>query len=485
VTIPGDTVAGDRRAQLSATSLPRSRLLWLCLALSFGLVAVFGASVARLGHTLGERVRRTIIERDASVLHSVARREIVQRHAELAETGSGSGHLLQVVLGTARQEGMLAVVVFDAEGTAIGAAPDNLLAADLPFVDYTQLLKGDPISRFHRLLPLDQYFATATPGASGPVLEILLPLTLGEEFLGFAQYFIDARPLAHELSATASRVRRQTLATYSIGSALIIAVVAAGYFALRRAERRLRESHAHLRHANLELTLAAKTSAIGQITSHLLHSLKGSVAGLRLAMTGSERKTPDWDAAAAYTGRMQEMIAETLALLSDEAHGTSYLISGDELATLIRQRNDPAARTRQVSLVIDGGLTQPIDNHHGSLLCLMANSLIENAIAASSAGQTVAVQLREVDGRIELTVADAGRGVSPEISPRLFQPGCSGRPGGSGLGLAISRLIARQLGGDVRLLRTSAEGSVFEAAIPRPPPNAGATAASTAGQFAQ
>ena len=34
-------------------------------------------------------------------------------------------------------------------------------------------------------------------------------------------------------------------------------------------------------HANFELTLAAKASAIGQITSHLIHGLQGSVEGLR------------------------------------------------------------------------------------------------------------------------------------------------------------------------------------------------------------
>jgi signal transduction histidine kinase len=40
------------------------------------------------------------------------------------------------------------------------------------------------------------------------------------------------------------------------------------------------------------------------------------------------------------------------------------------------------------------------------------------------------------------------------------------RPGGSGLGLAIARDLARGHGGDVVLLSTGAEGTVFRITLP-------------------
>jgi hypothetical protein len=49
-----------------------------------------------------------------------------------------------------------------------------------------------------------------------------------------------------------------------------------------------------------------------------------------------------------------------------------------------------------------------------------------------------------------------------QIRTRLFEPGRSGRPDGSGLGLAISRLLARQIGATVALVKTGPTGTRFE-----------------------
>jgi len=72
----------------------------------------------------------------------------------------------------------------------------------------------------------------------------------------------------------------------------------AAYVGLNRAQRVIVERTARLTHANFELTLAAKASALGQITSHLIHGLQGPVAGLRAVVTGraadNVNATEDW-----------------------------------------------------------------------------------------------------------------------------------------------------------------------------------------------
>ena len=61
-------------------------------------------------------------------------------------------------------------------------------------------------------------------------------------------------------------------------------MLAAGYWGLRRAERLIAERNDRLIHANFELTLAAKASDLGQITSHLIHGMQGPV----------KKRLPSW-----------------------------------------------------------------------------------------------------------------------------------------------------------------------------------------------
>lgn len=436
------------------------------------MLAIFAAAVFRLESDLGARVRRSLIERDAAVLHPVAERELAQRQAEFSSIPETS-ELLGVVLRTADQHGMLAVSAFDADGGVLFAAPDSLLVADLRFADYSELLKGEPISRYHPALPLDRYFADAAPGTTAPVQEILLPLRDAQgDLAGFAQYYMDGRPLGAELDATMARVRRQTLWTLSIGGSLILLVLGGTGAALAKAQRAIRERNERLTRANRELTLAAKASAVGQITAHLLHGLQGSVAGLQAAVGGGRGSAgtdqPDWATAAAYTGRMKEMISETVNWFGDHAAHASYEISGYEISALIRRRNEAAARREQVVLRVDGGFGDTIDSHRGSLLCLIANNLIENAVAASPAGGSVSVQLERDTARVTLRVDDEGPGLPADIQAHLFEPGRSGRPGGSGLGLAISRLIARQIGAELQLVASGPAGTHFLVTLPVP-----------------
>ncbi len=71
------------------------------------------------------------------------------------------------------------------------------------------------------------------------------------------------------------------------------------------------------------------------------------------------------------------------------------------------------------------------------------------------------------DARVSVSVADNGRGVSPEISSRLFRPFATtkGRRG-TGLGLYISRQVAREAGGDLVLAPSPGGGARFVLSLP-------------------
>ena len=71
------------------------------------------------------------------------------------------------------------------------------------------------------------------------------------------------------------------------------------------------------------------------------------------------------------------------------------------------------------------------------------------------------------DGQVSVAVGDNGRGVAPDIAPRLFRPFATtkGRRG-TGLGLYISRQIAREAGGDLTLTSPPGFGARFVLSLP-------------------
>ncbi len=430
------------------------------------LVAIFSAMVIRFADELRAEIRQTIIERDAAILLPVALQQLHDPEATLPGPLPSPAAALTAILKSARQEGMLAVAVFDDAGRTLQSVPSSMLFVELPAEDYARLLTGSSISRYHPEFPLDQHFTGVAADARAPVLEVLLALPDDRTGLplGFARYYIDARPLTAELALIDRRVHRQTAATLGIGSILIFLVLAGAYHGLRRAQRAIAESNERLMRTNFELTLAAKASALGQITSHLVHGLQGPVAGLRAIV--AERDSEEWRDAAAYTERLQSLIQETVALLAEERSQTHYEITGSEIMDTIHRRNAAAAAEKGVELSIRESHAPALDNHRGSLVCLIAANLIQNAIAVTPAGRRIDVSLENGDGHLTLAVADQGPGIPPEIRERLFEPGRSTRPGGTGLGLAISHLLARQLGGELSLAYSGSDGAVFQLRLP-------------------
>ncbi|MBI2515376.1 MAG: sensor histidine kinase [Opitutae bacterium] len=452
------------------SSFRRTRLLPATVGLGLLLVAIFAGLLVRFRSELHEEIRRTVIGRDAAVLLPVARNQITGAEARTGAAALRTEQLLAAVLPSAQQDGMLAVAVFDAQGNLARAVPGTLLFAELAAPDYLALLAGNPISRFHTDFPLDRYFTGTRPGATAPVLEVLLPLegrARGQP-LGFVQYYLDARALGGELALIEQRLNRQTLATLGAGTLLIALVLSGAYLGVARAQRLVAERNERLARANFELTLAAKASALGQITSHLIHGLQGSVAGLRAAVSAGAPARADWASAAHYTERMQSLITEVVGLLGDARTGATYELSGGDLAAIIRDRGAAAAETKGVELVVASRLERALDSHRGSLLCLIAANLVHNAVAATAPGRRVSVELAEESAGIRLVVADEGTGIDEALRPRLFEPGVSGRAGGTGLGLAISRLLVRQINGELELLATGPQGTVFCASVPLP-----------------
>jgi two-component system sensor histidine kinase SenX3 len=112
---------------------------------------------------------------------------------------------------------------------------------------------------------------------------------------------------------------------------------------------------------------------------------------------------------------------------------------------------------------------------HGSReqLALAVGNLLANAIAYSPEGSTVVVSASAPDeDRVEISVVDQGIGIPADEVDRIFErfyrldPARQRSTGGTGLGLSIVKHVARNHGGDVRVLSAPGTGSTFTLRLP-------------------
>ncbi len=97
---------------------------------------------------------------------------------------------------------------------------------------------------------------------------------------------------------------------------------------------------------------------------------------------------------------------------------------------------------------------------------------LDNAIKYSQSHTRIHVGLEHRDGRIRVSFADQGIGISPEHLPFIFDrffraasPGVGDNHSG-GLGLAIAQAIVKALGGCIECASTPGAGSTFTIVLP-------------------
>ncbi len=98
-------------------------------------------------------------------------------------------------------------------------------------------------------------------------------------------------------------------------------------------------------------------------------------------------------------------------------------------------------------------------------------NLITNAaqaIGARERGGTIRIAVARAGDDVEITIADDGPGIPPEVIPRIFDPFFTTKDvgEGSGLGLSIVHGIVERHGGKIRVDSRVGEGTTFRITLP-------------------
>ena len=113
---------------------------------------------------------------------------------------------------------------------------------------------------------------------------------------------------------------------------------------------------------------------------------------------------------------------------------------------------------------VEGPASVPLDND--SLKQVYLN-LILNAVEAMPEGGPLAIEVRERNAKIEVSIGDHGQGVPREDLERLGSPFYTTKPKGSGLGLFLTRRLVQTSGGDLTIDSEVGKGTTCVVRLPR------------------
>ena len=100
-----------------------------------------------------------------------------------------------------------------------------------------------------------------------------------------------------------------------------------------------------------------------------------------------------------------------------------------------------------------------------SLLEIVWNNLISNAVKFTGENGKIKITLKKMGTDVEISVADTGCGMSAEVGDRIFEKFYQGDTShsvqGNGLGLALVKRVIDILGGEISVQSELGKGSTF------------------------
>ncbi len=240
------------------------------------------------------------------------------------------------------------------------------------------------------------------------------------------------------------------------------------------------QTEARLQELQAELVHVSRLTAMGEMASALAHELNQPLSAIANYMKGSRRLLENNADAHA------DQVRDAMDKAADQAIRAGQIIR--RLRDFVA-RGESERRVEDVKKLVEEASALALVGAKDkgvrvrfefapSVTFVLADkvqiqqvllNLIRNAIEAMEGRgrrELVVSTAPAADNLVEISVADTGSGIAPEVGGQLFQPFVTTKVHGMGVGLSISRTIIEAHGGSIAPRPNSGGGTVFSFTLP-------------------
>lgn len=237
-------------------------------------------------------------------------------------------------------------------------------------------------------------------------------------------------------------------------------------------EEKVKDRTRQLLDAQEDLVRKEKLALLGQVAGSVGHELRTPLGVMNNAVYFLQTVLADADETTReYLNIIKDEIADADRIVSDLLDSVrtkppqpEIVALGELIDQTLRQYDMPSTIT--VTLDISEKLP-PVWVDPKQIQQVFRN-LISNGVEAMVEGGTLGISAFEnrQDGTVAVRVRDSGRGITPDVLAKLFQPLFTTKTSGIGLGLVVVKNLTQANDGTVMVESTIGQGTTFTVVLP-------------------
>jgi len=248
---------------------------------------------------------------------------------------------------------------------------------------------------------------------------------------------------------------------------------------IKNAQAALQERDERLRELQLDFTHVSRLSAMGEMAATLAHELNQPLTAVMNYVQAARRLLAVPQADVARTTELMSKAADQAQRAGDIIRRLRGFVARGEserrpedINEVVREASALAlvgARTDGIVVTMDlDESLPPVMIDRVQIQQVLVN-LIRNSVDAMMNQAERWIRIRTmVEGAdvVEISIADNGPGLAPDIEAHLFEPFNTSKPDGMGIGLTVCRSIVEEHDGRIWAVPADAGGAEFRFTVP-------------------